>query len=191
MPFHIFSADIQKNFFFFLLAVPVLLLHGCGYTNPYSPSASDEGNPESTVSIFVDMWENQTSEMGYQSDMKQSLVQWLKKSRRFTLTKNRGDADYLLGGVIKSAHFPGLSYGNWDRAVEVRAEISFSFYLKKRESGETVLENKHITRRESFLVGGDASATETNKRRALLKIADELADNIYIQLYYRFSQKES
>ena len=168
----------------------ILFLAGCGYTNPYAKSTDLDEDQDGTVSIYVEMWKNQTSELGFQAYIKQSLIRWLKKSRRFSIARKRSQADYVLDGIINSAHYPGLSYGTFDRAVELRAEIEFSFDLKKNGSGETVLQKRNFVRRESFRVGDDAAATETNKRQALFSLADDIADNIYVQLFYKFSRND-
>jgi hypothetical protein len=107
-------------------------LSACGYSNPYS--REDDSAPEAvageTISIYVDMWSNNSSELGLQSEMKQALVRWLKKSRNFSMAATPDQADYVLGGVIESSHYPGLSYGAWDRAVELRAEMKYSYHLR-------------------------------------------------------------
>ncbi len=168
----------------------IFFLSGCGYTNPYSQPSElvDEGGEQ--VSIYVSMWENRTSELGYQSVLQQTLVRWLKKSRRFSLTNNRAEADYILSGIIESAEYPGLSYGLWERAVELRAEITFSFNLKENDTGKIVLQKRDFTRREAFRVGSNASDMEMNKKEALRELADDIADNIYIQLFYKFSRDD-
>ncbi|MBI5557926.1 MAG: hypothetical protein HY885_09830 [Deltaproteobacteria bacterium] len=168
-------------------------LAACGYSNPYS--REDDSGPEAvageTISIYVDMWSNNSSELGLQSEMKQALVRWLKKSRHFSMATTPDQADYVLGGVIESSHFPGLSYGAWDRAVELRAEMKYSYHLKKNNTGEIILEKRNAPWQESFRAGADAAATEMNKRQSLKLIVDTIAENIYMQLFYTFSKKET
>jgi len=172
--------------FFFLL----IFISGCGYTNPYSEPTELDEDQDGTVSIFVDMWGNETAELGFQSYIKQSLVRWLKKSRRFTMAGNKASADFILDGTIHSARYPGLSYGSFDRAIELRSEIELSFNLKNRKTGAAVIESSKITRRESFRVGEVSAEADTNKRLALMAIADDIADNIYVQLFYKFSRDD-
>ncbi len=171
---------------FFLL----ILLTGCGYTNPYSETTALDEDQDGTVSIFVDMWTNQTAELGFQSYIKQSLVGWLKKSPRFTMARDKASSDFTLDGTIFSARYPGLSYGSFDRAIELRAEIELSFNLKNSKTGKTVLQSRKITRRESFRVGTVSAEAETNKQLALMEIADDIADNIFVQVFYKFSRDD-
>ncbi|MEW6518777.1 MAG: LPS assembly lipoprotein LptE [Thermodesulfobacteriota bacterium] len=173
-----------------LLLALAMALSACGYSNPYVQSEDAEGFTPGAIPIFVDMWENKTSELGFQSEIKQSLVSWLKKSPHFSMARTPEQADYILSGVIESIHLPGLSYGKFDRAIELRAEVIFSVELKKRETGQIILKRKEATWHESFRTGGDAAALEMNKRKALQEVADNIAENIYVNLFNRFSAKK-
>lgn len=176
--------------FFLPLLIICLLLSGCGYTNPYADLTELDTDNGGRVSIYIDMWRNHTAELGYQTLLKQSLVRWLKKSPRFSIAAKRSQADYVLGGTVHSARYPGLSYGNYDRAIELRAEIEISFQLIDNKTGTPLIKSRQITRREAFRVGENASEAESNKREALLEIADDIADNIYMQIFYKFSRKD-
>ena len=169
-----------------LLSLAVALC-SCGYSNPYARLEDPAGGPAEPVSIFVDMWKNKTSELGLQSEMTQSLTRWLKKSRHFTMAASPDQADYTLRGVIESAHYPGLSYGTFDRAVELRAELTFSFELKKNSTGQIILNREAAPWHANFRQGRDAATTEMNKRRALVLITDDIAESIYINLFHTFS----
>lgn len=166
------------------------LLTGCGYTSPYADLSEYDANQNGTISIYVDMWNNRTAELGYQTVLKQSLVRWLKKSPKFSIAPERSQADYVLGGTVHSVHYPGLSYGLFNRAIELRAEVEVSFQLTDKKTGDSLIRSRKITRREAFRVGENAAEAESNKRRALIVIADSIADNIYIQIFYKFSRKD-
>jgi hypothetical protein len=168
----------------------IFVLTGCGYTNPYAPKADDGQKANNSVSIYVDMWHNHTAELGYHTLLKQSLVRWLKKSPKFSISPDRNQADYILGGTIHSARYPGLSYGTFNQAIEIRAEIKVSFKLENNKTSELVLNSRQINRREAFIVGDNAADTESNKRQALRVIADDIAENIYIQIFYKFSRDD-
>ncbi len=172
-----------------LLMVVAASLTACGYSNPYVQTGDDEKVKPDAVSIYVDMWQNKTSEFGFQNDIKQSIIRWLKKSPHFSIAKRPDQADYILDGVIKSIHIPGLSYGKWDRAVELRVEVTYGVELKKRKTGEVVLKKQDADWHESFETGSDAASLEMNKREALREIADNISENIYVNLFNKFSYK--
>jgi len=181
----------QNPFVLFALLLALgITLSACGYSNPYVQSDEAEGVKPDAVSIYVDMWENKTSELGFQSELKQSLVRWLKKSPHFSMARTPQQSDYILNGVIESVHVPGLSYGTFDRAVELRAEITFSVEVKNTKTGEIILQRKDADWYEAFSAGRDAASLEMNKREALRQVADSIAENIYVNLFNRFSAKK-
>ncbi|MFH1217485.1 MAG: LPS assembly lipoprotein LptE [Pseudomonadota bacterium] len=185
------NKDIPAAFTLLLLMFATFLLSACGYTHPYAKMQSEGGtNKQNAVSIYVDMWDNQTSELGYQSEIKQALFRWLKKSSFITMAQSKEQADYILDGTVESAHYPGLSYGIWDRAVELRAEVLFSFKLTEKKTGKVSLQKGERKWHESFKASNDAATTEMNKREALQEIAEHIAENMYVQLSYRFSHKD-
>lgn len=163
------------------LLVTALLFSGCGYTNPYAPSTDGE---DDRIPLYLEMWHDETNLLGYQAVIQRSLVHWLKKSKKFVLVNDISDASHILSGGIHYADFPGLSYGTFDRTVELRAKVRFSYKLKELENNLIKLEKKEFTKLKSYLVGGSAVETEDNRQLALQEIADDLAEEIYIELSY-------
>lgn len=165
------------------LLVTALLFSGCGYTNPYTPSTDTDGKDD-RIPLYLEMWHDETNLLGYQAAIQRSLVHWLKKSKKFILVNDSSDASHILSGTIHYADFPGLSYGTFDRAIELRAKVRFSYKLKESINNSIKLEKKEFTKLKSYLVGDSAVETEDNRQRALQEIADDLAEEIYIELSY-------
>jgi len=165
------------------LLITAILFSGCGYTNPYAPSTDTDGNGDKTP-LYLEMWDDETNLLGYQAVIQRSLVHWLKKSKKFVLVNDSSDAGHILSGAIHYADFPGLSYGTFDRAVELRAKVRFSYTVKELKNNLIKLEKKEFTKLKSYLVGSSAVETEDNRQSALQEIADELAEEIYIELSY-------
>jgi hypothetical protein len=165
------------------LLLTAILFSGCGYTNPYAPPTDTDGNGD-RIPLYLEMWHDETNQLGYQAVIQRSLVNWLKKSKKFVLANDSSDAGHILSGAIHYADFPGLSYGTFDRAVELRAKVRFSYTLKELENNVIKLEKKEFTKLKSYLVGGSAVETKDNRQRALQEIADDLAEEIYIELSY-------
>lgn len=171
------------------LIITALLFTGCGYTNPYAVSNNADGKDEK-ISLYLEMWKDEANQLGYQAVIQRSLVHWLKKSKRFVLARDIQDADHILSGVIHSVDFPGLSYGNYERAIELRAIVRGSYTLGDKEKNTTKFQKKDFTKLKSFLVGTSAVETTDNKELALREIADELAEEIYIELSYLLIPKK-
>ncbi len=163
---------------------------GCGYSNPHTRTADFDKDGDGKIRIFLDMWANQTNLLGFQGQVQQSLIQTLTKSNRFYLTQNKASADYILDGTLYSVEVPGLSYGVFDRAIEVRAEVKLGYRLVDAREGKVVLQTNKYIKRETFQVGADAVRTQSNQDLALVLLADSLADNIDIQLFYLFTREK-
>lgn len=165
------------------LLLTAIFFSGCGYTNPYTLPTDTDGEND-RIPLYLEMWNDETNLLGYQAVIQRSLVHWLKKSKKFVLVNDRSDTSHILSGAIHYADFPGLSYGTFDRAVELRAKVKFSYKLKESENNLIKLEKKAFTKLKSYRVGSSAVATEDNKQSALQEIADDLAEEIYIELSY-------
>lgn len=165
-----------------ILAV-VVIISGCGYSIPGSGNIT----PEERKTIYLELWQNKTNEMGYQTTIQHALVNWLKKSGRINLTRNKKEADYIISGTINSAYLPGLSYGDFERAVEVRAEVTCSYQINDQKTDKAILTRNNVTSREAFATSDQAIIYEENRKLALLEIADELAEEIFINLSHRLN----
>ncbi len=176
-----------------LLVAGLLLIFsgGCGYSNPHTRTADFDKDGDGKIRIFLDMWVNQTNLLGFQGQVQQSLIQVLTKSHRFQLTQNRQSADYILDGTLYSVEIPGLSYGAFDRATEVRAEVKLGYRLVDARTGKIVLQRNKYIKRETFRVGTDAVRTQSNQDLAVVLLADSLADDMDIQLFYLFTTKDT
>ncbi len=170
----------------FLVLLLALTISGCGYSNPYNsemPGLGDEGSREA-VPVFVTMWNNRTSELGFQSIIYRELIKWLKKSKMITLVSNRREAEYILEGEISSIRFEGLSYDENDNAIEIRAVTELSYALRDREKNEIVWQRENLIRRENFRVAGNSVLTSGNRRKALGDISRDIAQVIYTRMFY-------
>lgn len=163
---------------------------GCGYSTPHTRIAKHDADGDGTIRIFLNMWSNQTNLLGFQGQVQQSLIQVLTRSNHYHLTQNKARADYILEGTLYSVEIPGLSYGAFDRAVEVRAEVKLGYRLVDAKSGNVILQKNKYIKRETFQVGDDAVHTQGNQDLALVLLADDLADDIDIQLFYLFTRDD-
>lgn len=166
-------------------------LAGCGYSNPYKINNDLDKNGEGSVNLYLNMWDNKTDLMGLQATIQHDIILWLKKSNRFQITQNMADADYILSGTIHRINQPALTYGEFDRATVLRAEVEFEYALSDHETGKIVFKQARLLKRQDYAVGSDAVRTNSNLQHALKSMSEELADNIYIQLFYLFTLDNS
>ena len=178
--------------FFNLPAVFLLtwILSGCGYSSPYATQTefAEEGN--GVMILYLSMWKNQTSELGFQSMIYQDLIKWLKKSKRVQLTQDRQEAKYILEGTINSIRFEGLSYGSYEEALEVRAITKLSYALLEKETEKIVWQRRNHTRRDNFRVRDDSVITSDNKRKALADISEDVAEEVYTKIFFTIARSD-
>lgn len=170
----------------FVLACTLIMLGGCGYSSPYNTN-NELNKSGNSVGLYLSMWDNKTNLLGFEATIQHDLILWLKKSNRFHLTQKKDEADYILDGTIYSINQPALSYGTFDRATVIRAEVEFAYVLTNLETGKVVFRQARLLKRQNYNVGGDAIRTNSNLQKSLKIMSEDLADSIYIQLFYLFT----
>ena len=176
------ASQLKILLFCLLLAISWVVLTGCGYRNPYvQPNVATQ----SAKRVYLSIWPNRTNELGLETAIYRNLVSWFQRSPKITITQNKEDADYLLSGEISSINVPALSYGRYDRAVEVNIVLTVSYRLTEKDSNTILLEKKDLTFSEAARVGDDASTTRSNKNKALAIINDDLAELVYLDTMSR------
>ena len=133
------------------------------------------------------MWDNKTNLLGFEATIQHDLILWLKKSNRFHITQKRDEADFILDGSIFSINQPALSYGEFDRATVLRAEVQFAYNLTDQDTGKIVFRQARLLKRQDYSVSNDAVRTNSNLNKSLQLMSEDLADSIYIQLFYLFT----
>lgn len=175
----------------FILIYSLIMVAGCGYSSPYNANNELTTNSGKRVNIYLGMWDNNTDLMGFEATIQHDIILWLKKSNRFHTTQKKDEADYILDGAITSVNQPALSYGAFDRATVLRAEVAFTYTLTDQNTGENVFRQARLLKRQNYNVGTDAVRTNSNLQKSLKLMSEDLADSIYIQLFYLFTLDNS
>ncbi|MEA1932870.1 MAG: LptE family protein [Thermodesulfobacteriota bacterium] len=155
------------------------LVAGCGYKNPYLDS---DGATRPPISMHVPMWTNQTNELGLESLFHRELTGWLQKTKQINIVSAGDKADYILKGTLLSIEHPGLSYGEFDQAVELEVRVKVSYSLTEIDSGNVVIKNSKRNLDEAYFVAQNWTMTRGNLEKGLAKMADELAESIYMEI---------
>ncbi|MBU0485853.1 MAG: PqiC family protein [Proteobacteria bacterium] len=176
---------MNHKLFFLLTGLCLLLVSGCGYHNPYAAAAAKKQAPQT---IHLAMWHNQTNELGLESLIHQALNDWLQQSKSFRLVGAEDGAEYQLSGRITNVDYPGASFSSFDQAKTLNAIVKVEYELKDK-TGKKVLPLNIFAREHTYDVAPEAVRTQSNKKKALNAIADEIAETIYISIFHTFSQK--
>ncbi len=172
------TAPYRLLLFLLLLS---LVFSGCGYHSPYKDKFDNDSGK--TV-VYLNIWKNNTNELGFEGAILQSIADWLQESKHLTLTTNRDQADLLLSGSIDSIDFPATAFSGSDRATTLKARVNTSYQLVRRQTGAKVKQTQNTIREASYGVGSDAVRTRSNKEVALSAIANGIGEQIYLEVFY-------
>ena len=166
--------------YLFLLFLIVILLSSCGYTNPYARNNSQD---KYTKNIYLTIWQNRTNELGLESEYFRLFNAWFKNSGRIAVVFDEDDADLKLIGEISSIDLPGLFYNSSDEALEIKIKLTVSFTLYNTSNNKILWQEKQYVVYEPFLLDPTGEETQYNKKRALLRIGDEIGEIIYLRTH--------
>jgi len=178
------TGRILKAFHFlpylFMLFLIVVLLSSCGYTNPYARNNSKDTY---TKTLFITIWQNRTNELGLEFEYFRLFNAWFKNSGRIAVVFDEDDADLKLIGEISSIDLPGLFYNSSDEALEIKIKLTVSFTLYSTTNNSILWQEKQYVIYEPFLLDPTGEETLYNKKRALLRIGDEIGEIIYLRTH--------
>ena len=178
------TGRILKAFHFlpylFMLFLIVILLSSCGYTNPYARNNSKDTY---TKKLFITIWQNRTNELGLEFEYFRLFNAWFKNSGRIAVVFDEDDADLKLIGEISSIDLPGLFYNSFDEALEIKIKLTVSFTLYSTTNNSILWQEKQYVIYEPFLLDPTGEETQYNKKRALLRIGDEIGEIIYLRTH--------
>lgn len=157
-----------------LLLFAALLLAGCGYR-----FAKEEGPVAPALrTVFVDTFTNRTSEAHAENIFRSAFISRFVQEGRFKLARNRGEADLICRGSIRSLQAAPLAYKTTNLSAEDRITVTLEIFFEERESGRV------IWTESSFVGTGEypvttIGATASSRRSALVKLAGDSAERAY------------
>ena len=157
-----------------LLLLASLLLAGCGYRF----AGEEESISPAFRTVFVDIFTNKTGEAYAESIFRSAFISRFVQEGRFTLARNRGEADLICRGAVRDLRTSPLAYKATNLTAEDRLTVMLEISIEERESGRVVWAES------SFIGTGDypvttAGATESSRRTALVKLANDSAEKAY------------
>ena len=165
---------------FFLLVFITVALYSCGYTNPYAQKNVQETYAQT---LLITTWQNRTNELGLESAYFRLFNSWFKRSDRIAVVFEEDQADLKLTGEIFSIDLPGLFYNSFDKALEIKIKLTVRFTLYDNRNNAILWQEKHYTIYEPFLLDPSGEQTQYNKKKALLRIGDEIGELIYLRTH--------
>ena len=166
-----------------LLAIITLFstTFGCGY------QIMGRGGefPEGITSLAIVPLENTTKE----ANLSAIFVSALRREfifRREVEIVSEQKAQASLQGTITSITTHSIAYDEEARAREYRVIITMNLLLVRHGDGEILWRGDEIRGFEEYVASTDVIVEESRKDSAIRKIADDLAEEIYIKIKERF-----
>ena len=160
----------------------VVLLAGCGY---HVPGTSDSWVGGEAKTLYIQLFDNQTTEPYLENFITDALVAELSRSRLVELTENPALADVRLLGEVKDFSSSALAYGATDRITDYRAKMKVSVRLLRKGSSE-VLWQENMSRSEDYLATINKNLQLEGQRLAARRVSQRLAEDIYASLLNNF-----
>lgn len=160
----------------------VVLLAGCGY---HTPGSSDRWVGGDARILYLQLFDNQTSNPYLENYITDALAAELATSRLVKLTEDRGLADVQLAGVVTGFVSNALAYGAADQITDYRATMQVSVRLLSKNGQETLWQ-RSLQRSEDYLGTNNKNLQLEGERLAARQAAKRLAEDIYSRLLNNF-----
>jgi outer membrane lipopolysaccharide assembly protein LptE/RlpB len=141
--------------------------------------------PEGLEPIFIDVFENRTSESGLEATVTNAVVIEFTRRNRSALAANAAAASVVMKGVIRSVDLQAISTRGRDVTGERRVSLNVDVQLVT-PGGKVAWSVKNLTDNEGFPVSNDKFANDERQRAALFLVASRIAERIYSRLTDEF-----
>jgi hypothetical protein len=146
---------------------------GCGYQLQGRGTPSDPGIQAVAIPVFG----NRTAQTGIESEVTRALVEKFTSSRRIRVG-SQASADALLLGTVKSFATASVAVTTGTQVTTgYRAALTVEVTMQRTGDGK-VLWKEEITEWRNYPVVSDLAVTENNKREAIRRISERLAERI-------------
>lgn len=158
------------------LFLTVLLAAGCGYR--FTPTGENIG--QDVKKVYVGPFANSTSEANIEMTFRNAFIDQFIKGRRFKVVDSEAAADAVLKGDIKNLAISNLAYRGDNSAVELRLTVTMSLDFQRSNPQTTIWRNDSYSQWVDYVASGaDIAASENNRKNALVKLANDVADRAY------------
>ena len=152
----------------------VCLLASCGYRF----ERGGEMVYPAIRTVFVDVFANRTSEAYAENIFRTGFINRFVQEGRFKLAKSRGEADAVFRGTVKNLISYPLAYKEGNFSAEDRLAVTLELSFEERQSGRILWSEGGFSGTVEYPVT-TAGATETSRKNALIKLADDTAERAY------------
>ena len=169
-----------RNYIKVLLVLGMMLFGGCGY----QMVGKETHVPPGLNSVAVPTFSNQTLEPGIEVPFTQGFLREFINDRRVRVA-DRGEADSVLEGVIKSFNIYSVAYDRSGIATEYQTNVVIDLVLKK-QTGEVLWKEQDFSETRWYRTSLSVLITESNKASAIQEIGRFMAERIRNRFFHNF-----
>jgi hypothetical protein len=164
-----------------LIIILFFLLSGCGYR------LASTVNPmlDNYDSIAIPYFENKTFEAEAVTIFTYAVVNEFIEGKRLKV-EGIDKADLVLYGTVKELNEQSIGYSSDDKAREYRILATLELSLEEKSTGKVLWERNKLTHEEEYLSAEEITVIEASKRKALVLLAEDLAEQIYDSIVQGF-----
>ena len=130
------------------------------------------------------IWTYELRQMGLEVTLTNALVNEFIQHRK-GMVVNAAQAQSLLSGTIVSMETNVVSR-NSDRIISQREVVITLSLTLKNKSGDIIWRDSNLRAKQSYSVSDDALATEANRRGAIERVVQRLAEDAYNGVVHGF-----
>ena len=157
-----------------LMVLIAFLLTGCGYHMGGGRGTFAPG----VRTVFVDVFTNKTSEANADTIFRIAFTNQIVQNGHFKLAPSPEAADAIFRGTILGLQSSSLAYQTTNLSAENRITVTIQISFEEQASGRVLWTNEAFTGTGDYRVTA-VGATETSRRDALVKLADDSAEKAY------------
>jgi len=169
-----------RNYIKVLFILCITLFIGCGY----QMVSKETHLPPGLTSIAIPTFLNQTLEPGIEVPFTQGFLREFINDRRVRVV-DRGGADSVLEGVIKSFDIYSVAYDRSGIATEYQTTVVIDLVLKK-QNGEILWKEQDFSETRWYRTSMSVLISESNKAAAIQQIGRFMAERIRNRFFYQF-----
>lgn len=161
-----------------LVVITLLTLSACGYRFP-GGGLLPGGVEEVAVGVFY----NRSGEVGVEGIISNDIIDILNEFGRTGKGANLGSetAQATLSGTVLSVTTNSISRESVHTVAERRVTVAISLELVDSD-GAVIWQVSQLSENEEYEVEADKAATEMNKREAISKLSERLAEKAYYKM---------
>ena len=152
-----------------------VILFACGYS--FAPRG--ESIDQRIQKIYVDSFENGTSQAGIENYVRTAFINQLIQSSRFKVASSAESADAIIRGKILNLHTSTVAHLKNDLAAEERATMIIKVVFEDSVNGKTIWSQKEMTDSVDYTLNQDINLLANVRKQALMKLSNDMAEKAF------------